>query len=237
MVSEKVILDVILAPIAVFLFISYHIYFYIRLKRNPNSTVFGLSWKAKYAWTVSMMRDKRDILAVQTIRNGMMAASSLASLALLISSALAAFIIGADILKEPDAELKVLITVKAYFLVISLLSAFFCFIQAVRNMYQVSYLINVPTELCKSVSYKTVGKLLVKSQMFYTLGSRCFFFALCLILWLFGAIAFLCVVVVVLILLYFQDTIKKEKELPEDNRNINEITEAHIDDNLFQSIA
>ncbi|KAJ3078035.1 hypothetical protein HK102_004787 [Quaeritorhiza haematococci] len=68
----------------------YHLFLLYRYYRDPDSTIMGFNHRIRLLWVESMMSGRRDLLAVQTIRNNFMATSLLASSSILIASALAA---------------------------------------------------------------------------------------------------------------------------------------------------
>jgi hypothetical protein len=58
---------------------AYHFYLFWRLAHgDAHYTVQAVQADARRHWVESVMRDKRDILAVQTLRNSTMAATFLA---------------------------------------------------------------------------------------------------------------------------------------------------------------
>lgn len=66
-------------------FFVYHMHLYLKIHRAPLTTAIGITNHARHMWVEAIIRDKRDILAVQTLRNQVMAATFLASTAILIS--------------------------------------------------------------------------------------------------------------------------------------------------------
>ena len=63
---------------------AYHLYLRYRLKRDPAYTVQAVNTIARTAWVENVMAGGKDILAVQTLRNSTMAATFLASTAVLL---------------------------------------------------------------------------------------------------------------------------------------------------------
>jgi len=66
-------------------FFVYHMHLYLKIQRDPLTTAIGITNHARHMWVEGIIRDKRDILAVQTLRNQVMAATFLASTAIFIS--------------------------------------------------------------------------------------------------------------------------------------------------------
>ena len=75
----------ILVLSALVLILTYHGYLYCRVRRHPLQTAIGITNHARQMWVEGVMQNQRDILAVQTMRNQVMAASLLASTAILLS--------------------------------------------------------------------------------------------------------------------------------------------------------
>lgn len=71
-------------PAALLLLIGYHVCLYRRVRHDPLGTPMVLARRTRKLWVQAMMRDNRDILALQTLRNRTMAAAFPASVAILI---------------------------------------------------------------------------------------------------------------------------------------------------------
>lgn len=63
---------------------AYHVLLRRKEQRDPSYTVQAVSRTARAAWVESVMREGKDILAIQTLRNSTMAATFLASTAVLL---------------------------------------------------------------------------------------------------------------------------------------------------------
>ena len=77
--------EIILAVSAAAVIIAYHTHLVKKVQRDPLTTAVGITNHARRMWVKGVIRDKRDILAVPTLRNQVMAATFLASTAILIS--------------------------------------------------------------------------------------------------------------------------------------------------------
>jgi uncharacterized membrane protein len=175
------------------LIISYHLFLRAKIRKNPTYTVQTINTIARTAWVETIMREKKDILAVQTLRNSTMAATFLASTSVLL-------IIGVLTLSEGDklqASWHVLNTVsdkhpelwlaKILCLLLDLFVAFFSFSMSIRIFNHVGYLINVPLELKHSmITPAHVATNLNRAGNFYSIGMRAYYFTVPLVFWLFG---------------------------------------------------
>ncbi len=67
------------------LILAYQIYLGYRERKQPGYAIHGLNALARIRWVASVMADgRKDVLAVQTLRNSLMAASMMASTAILL---------------------------------------------------------------------------------------------------------------------------------------------------------
>ncbi|MBI3525296.1 MAG: DUF599 domain-containing protein [Betaproteobacteria bacterium] len=174
---------------------AYHLYLHWYLMRHdPHYTVQAIQAEARRHWVESVMRDKRDIMAVQTLRNSTMAATFLASTAvLLIMGTLSMSEHGGDmahalhalnILGAVDPSLWLL---KLLALVIDLFVAFFAFTLAIRKFNHVGYLLNIPAELHHPIiTPQYVADYLNRAARYYSTGMRAYYFTVPLLFWLFG---------------------------------------------------
>lgn len=72
--------DIALWSISAAILIIYHLYFVIHAKKNPALFNIGVNLEARKKWLAEVMTTKgKEIVGVQTLRNGMMASSALAT--------------------------------------------------------------------------------------------------------------------------------------------------------------
>jgi len=157
------------------------------------TTAVGLTNHARRAWVQHIIDKKRDILAVQTLRNWVMASTFLASTAILISLGLVASAFRTEITSSATQALNVfghpsetLWIIKLFALSSLFFYAFFNFTLSIRYYNHASLLINVPQDLEPSSSVDAVALILNHGALHYTLGMRGFYLAIPLGLWLFG---------------------------------------------------
>jgi uncharacterized membrane protein len=198
------------------LIVSYHLFLRAKIKKNPTYTVQTINTIARTAWVETIMREKKDILAVQTLRNSTMAATFLASTSVLL-------IIGVLTLSEGDklqASWHVLNIVsdkhpglwllKIICLLLDLFVAFFSFSMSIRIFNHVGYLINVPLELNhRMITPAHVATHLNRAGSFYSIGMRAYYFTVPLVFWLFGPHFMFASTIGLLIVLYRIDRAPK----------------------------
>ena len=178
------------------LLLLYYLYLRWRSRRSPDFSVHRFNRKIREAWVDMIAKNgKMDILAVQTLRNSVMAANFMASTSVLL-------IIGTLNLSEkiekwayawnPDSASQTLIhelwPIKLGFLLLNFFIAFYCFTMAIRFFNHVGYMINLLAagSPVTGITYAQVCSYLNRAGAYYTYGTRSFFFSMPLILWLFG---------------------------------------------------
>jgi uncharacterized membrane protein len=199
--------------LSVVLLVAYHRYLAYKTRKNPTYTVQALNRLVRSAWIDMIMRQAgREILAVQTLRNSTMAATFLASTAVL-------FIIGVLSLSGQGDKLEgtwhalnigsnhsELWLVKLLLLLLDLFCAFFSFAMAVRVFNHVGYMVNVPLSLGhKMICPAHVAVHLNRAGKFYSLGMRAFYFTVPLVFWLFGPHLMLAATLGLIVVLYYLD--------------------------------
>jgi uncharacterized membrane protein len=204
--------------VCVSLVTGYHIFLRRKIRNDPTYTVQAVNKIARTAWVETIMQDdKNAVLAVQTLRNSTMAATFLASTAILM-------IIGVLTLSEQGEKLEaawhtfnmvgainpMLWMVKLILLLLDLFVAFFSFSMAIRVFNHVGYMINVPLRLNhKMITPAHVATHLNRAGHFYSLGMRAYYFLVPLVFWLFGPHFMLAATIGLLIVLYRIDRAPK----------------------------
>ena len=173
----------------------YHLYLYRRVQRNPAYTVQAVNHVVRSAWVAQIMADDRkDILAVQTLRNSTMAATFLASTAVLLIIGTLTLSGQADKLDTTWHSLNIfgaasaqLWVTKLLILIVNFFVAFFSFSVSIRFFNHVGYHINIaPAARPKWLTPERVAAHLNKAGRFYSIGMRAFYFSVPLVFWLFG---------------------------------------------------
>ncbi|XP_058091777.1 uncharacterized protein LOC131237800 [Magnolia sinica] len=205
-------LDLVLVPLGLLVMIVYHGWLLFTFIRNPKCTVIGLNAFARQRWVRSMMTDplKNGVLAVQTIRNNIMASTLLATMAITLSSLISVVISSASSKSSSSLiygnKTPLVSSIKYFSILVCFLVAFLCNVQSIRYYAHVSFLISVapPKNNPEAVSY--VGRCLNRGSFFWTLGLRAFYVSFSLFLWIFGPIPMFTCCCVMSCLLYFLDS-------------------------------
>ena len=187
--------DLVSFLLSILLIAAYHIFLRYKIRHDPTYTVQAVNKIARTAWVETIMQnDKHAVLAVQTLRNSTMAATFLASTAVLL-------IIGVLTLSEQGTKLEatwhalnmvgainpVVWMVKLISLLLDLFVAFFSFSMAIRIYNHVGFLVNVPLNLNhKMITPAHVATHLNRAGKSYSIGMRAYYFLVPLVFWLFG---------------------------------------------------
>lgn len=202
----------ILVLLAAVIIIAYHTHQYTQVRRNPLKTAIGRGNHARQRWVGEIMRHQRDILAVQTLRNQVMAATFLASTAILISLGLLNAAFRPGIFSEISHALNLIGTTsetlwmfKLMLLGILFFIAFFNFTLAIRYYNHGGILINTIDESDLTLSAETVTNVLNHGALHYTIGMRLFYLSVPFGLWTFGPIWMLAGSLILISVLYRLD--------------------------------
>ncbi|KAL7165817.1 hypothetical protein ACSBR2_036647 [Camellia fascicularis] len=203
---KKCYLDVILVPMGFVMTIGYHVWLWHMVRTQPHVTIIGTNAIGRRLWVSSIMKDneKKNILAVQTLRNTIMGSTLMATTSILLCSGLAAVISSTYSVKKPlndavyGAHGEFMVALKYVTLLLIFLFSFMCHSLSIRFTNQVNFLINCPQQQppetpCVAVTAAYVLELLERGFMLNTIGNRLFYAALPLLLWIFGPVlVFLC---------------------------------------------
>ncbi len=204
--------EVLLTSASFAILIIYHAYLLYRIRRYPLTTAMGITNHLRGHWVESIMRDNRDILAVQTLRNWVMASSFLASTAIIISLGMISVAFSPEKMAEITPSLKILIRehrvlwlFKLMVLTVNFFFIFYNFCLAIRYFNHVNFMINVPSTLAHKITPEYVTMILNRGTMHYTVGMRGYYLGVLLVLWLFGPIWMLLGTVVIVLALNHLD--------------------------------
>jgi uncharacterized membrane protein len=196
--------------ISVALAVMYQLFLRWRLRADPHHTVHSVNMLARAQWVEAMMGSRgNEILAVQTLRNSVMAASFMASTAILLIIGALSFV-GADehtggvwhalnisgATDEPIIALKLLLLLADFFV------AFFCFSMAIRYFNHVGYMITAPETDPVLTRPSRVAAYLNRAGNFYSFGMRAFFYCVPIVFWFFGP-EFMVLATAVLLLAFY----------------------------------
>jgi uncharacterized membrane protein len=162
-----------------------------RARRDPGATLQSQQAAIRAAWVAEILRSGNGILGVQTLRNALMGSIFFASntiflvlgtLTLTAQGHLAETwtLLDPGATRSPSfAQAKLLL------LLLTLLAAFFCFVNAIRLFSHASIRIGAREEDPERVTAQIDA-----AWSYQGLGIRCYYFAAPILFWLFGALWF-----------------------------------------------
>ncbi|GJN39653.1 hypothetical protein PR202_gb28785 [Eleusine coracana subsp. coracana] len=240
-------LDYVLVPLGLAVMAGYHAWLLLRVRRRPATTVIGVNAINRRIWVRHVMEDpsgKHAVLAVQTIRNNIMASTLLASTAITLSSLIAVLMSsggggsattsssttttsssGSNGLL-PGAPLVVgatglpALTAKFFAILVCFLVAFLLNVQSIRYYSHASVLVNVPLAARRRAAIGYATAALDRGSYFWSFGARTFYFSCPVFLWLFGPIPMLVACVALVCALYFLDVCEDWEE--DDNGDVDD---------------
>jgi len=217
--------DIFSFTFSALLLIVYHVYLRRKVRRDPTYTVQAVNVIARTAWVETLMAPgKPDVIAIQTLRNSTMAATFLASTAVLLIIGVLTLSGQGDKLSSTwhalnayGAKHSELFLIKLIMLLMDLFVAFFSFSMSIRVFNHVGYMINVPLTLNhKSITPQHVAVHLNTAGRYYSIGMRAYYFSVPLVFWLFGPHFMLLATFILIPVLYKLD--RAPKVLSDDYR-------------------
>ena len=185
MISVTAGSDLIAALASIGVIVSYQAWLRRRVRTDPSRSVHSLNRLARAAWVEAMMADPGNgVLAIQTLRNSVMASTLMASTSVLL-------IVGTLGATADPARFSALWPhaplVKLLSILVTLFVSFFFFAMAVRSFNHVGYMITVPRErLLAELSAAQITAHLDRAGFYHFLGLRTFLICIPLVFWLFG---------------------------------------------------
>jgi uncharacterized membrane protein len=206
-------LDVAALAVSLALLCGYWYLLRRRTRRDPGAAVHTFNKLVRARWADAMLNKQgTEITAVQTLRNSVMAASFMASTAILLI--VGALTVSSDLEKVSRSwgyltggtHHASLIGVKVALLLSDFLAAFFCFSMSVRLFSHIGYMVGVkPMNADDLVKTETVATHLNRAGHYFSLGLRTFFASIPIIFWFFGPIALVAATVGLLWILHLMD--------------------------------
>lgn len=192
-VFQSGLLESIIAATTFVLLIAYHWLLIRRVRRQPLRTAVGVTNHVRIQWVRSVMEGKRELLAIQTLRNSLMAANFLASTAMLVSLGLLSVAFKPGLFQEishalnlAGARSEILWMFKLMLLVVIFFFAFFNFALTIRYYNHAGFMINILESHDPTVTPEVVAEVLNHGAMHYTMGMHGFYLSVPIGLWLFG---------------------------------------------------
>ncbi len=187
--------EIVFGTATFFVLTSYHAYWLYQVRQAPFHTYLGVTKHMRHIWVESIIRERRDILSVQTLRNWIMASSFLASTSMILGLGILSIVFKPEHVTEIPFDLTLLFSkmrtlfmAKLMLLMVHFFFAFFSFTLSIRYMNQVNFMINVPPDCNPMLTPEFIAHTLDMGMIHYTAGMRAFYLSVVVTLWLFGPV-------------------------------------------------
>jgi uncharacterized membrane protein len=181
---------------------------FYKVRKSPSKTEIGILNQARLKWVESVISDKRDLLAVQTMRNWSMAATFMASTSVLISLGLLNTALRPGVISEISMSLNFIGTLnealwmsKLVVLLLLFFISFFFFTLAIRYYNQASITINLPHNTENIFTSEKIALSINSGAIYYKLGVRCYYLAIPVSMWLLGPLWMMASTIILIIVL------------------------------------
>ena len=207
-------LDALAIIVSALLLLAYYLYFGYRVRRDPGYTIHSVNQKARVLWVAHIIKNpSKDVMAIQTLRNLMMAATFKGSSAILLIMGTLTLSGQAEslsrtwhVLNLAGSEAPEWWIIKIICLLTVLIVAFFSFAMVIRVLNHVIFMINLPAEETHgAMSPQNIAHRLNDAGLYYRIGMRAFFITVPLAFWLFGPVFLMAATVGLVIVLYYLD--------------------------------
>lgn len=169
----------------------YHAWFFYRLKNAPKATALGRANYYRGIWVQAVMSAEPNVIAVQTMRNWIMAASFLASTAVLLSLAMLSVAFSSVSFSESSNVTYIFgnadyALVQAKFLIVAtdLFFVFFSFTIAIREFNHAGFIIELPPESDPNITPQNVAVIVNRGALFNNMGMRGYYLSIPLVCWI-----------------------------------------------------
>jgi uncharacterized membrane protein len=175
---------------------TYKIFLTLILRGSRKTYYLHQLQSIRNTWIEKYGMGGEPILVVQTLRNKIMISSFMASTALILIIGGFNVVFGMDMgkigpkslfffnLQDPDLQI-----VKVLLIIILLLYSFFHFLWHIRELHNMSLILNVPEEQLEKITplrpLDFLTNMYVNSGIHFTLGIRGYYFLIPLLLWMF----------------------------------------------------
>ncbi|GAV70387.1 DUF599 domain-containing protein [Cephalotus follicularis] len=193
--GEILYFDTVLAPLSLFLPIGYHAYLWQCFKSKPSHTYIGIDALRRKGWFLDMKEDvdQKGMLAIQSVRNTLMSTIFIASIAVLVSMALAALTNNAynasQLFRSAffGSQIGGIVVLKYGSASLFLLVSFLCSSMAVGFLIDANFLINIGIGQFSSPAYTQT--IFERGFTLALIGNRMLCMTFPLILWIFGPVS------------------------------------------------
>jgi uncharacterized membrane protein len=162
-----------------------------RIRNSPSATLQSEQIGVRAEWVKSIMAEGEPLLGIQTLRNAMMGSIFFASNTMFLVIGTLSLTAQRQLAETWSttyvnaAGFSPAVRIKLIILLLILLAAFFCYINAIRLFEHASVSIGVRNGTPARVTLQ-----INRAWWYQAMGIRCYYFAAPILFWLFGAVAF-----------------------------------------------
>lgn len=167
--------------------------------------------------------DKKSIVAIQSLRNLVMASTLMATSAILVCAGLGAVISSTYSVKNAindtivGAHGEFMVALKYLILLLLFLFSFICHTFSIAFLNQINILICSPHDHKPLVNSHYLTQLFEKAILLNTVGNRLFYSALSFLLWIFGPVPTFLSSMAMLVLLYNLDFLSVPNDFSDED--------------------
>jgi uncharacterized membrane protein len=187
--------EMLAVGISLILVLSYYLFLFRQGRRSADGTIHALNARARLLWVRHVMgNEAKDLMAVQTLRNMVMAATFKATSSLVLIVGTLSLVGEAEarakawhVLSVAGAQAGEWWMAKLLCLLLVLIVAFFTFVMVIRQLNHVMFMVSLPKAVTQgSFAPDRVAQHLNQAGVYYMIGMRAFFVTVPLAFWLFG---------------------------------------------------
>ena len=206
--------DVLALSISITLVLAYYIFLFVQGRRTADGTIHVLNARARLLWVRHVMsNENKDLMAVQTLRNMVMAATFKATSSIVLIVGTLSLVGEAEVRAKAWHVLSIAGVqgrewwlVKLLCLLLVLMVAFFAFAMVIRQLNHVMFMVTLPKMAAHGVfAPESVAQQLNQAGTYYTIGMRAFFITVPLAFWLFGPLFLVAATIGLIAVLYIID--------------------------------
>ncbi len=200
--------------LSILIVLVYYFFLFRQGRRSAEGTIHTLNARVRLLWVRHVMsNESKDLLAVQTLRNMVMAATFKATSSLVLIVGTLSLVGQADVraqtwqvLSLAGAQLPQWWLAKLLCLLLVLMVAFFAFVMVVRQLNHVMFMVSLPKAAAQGAfAPDRVAQYLNLAGMYYTIGMRAFLVMVPLAFWLFGPWFLVAATLGLIVVLYGMD--------------------------------
>ncbi len=187
--------EMLALSLSIIFVLVYYLFLFRQGRRNTGGTIHTVNARARLLWVQHVMgNEAKDLMAVQTLRNMVMAATFKATSALVLIVGTLSLVGEAEVRDKTwhvfsmvGVQAREWWLLKLLCLLLVLIATFFAFAMVIRQLNHVMFMVSLPrSAIHGAFAPERVAQLLNQAGLYYTIGMRAFLVTVPLAFWLFG---------------------------------------------------